>query len=118
MRENAVHIIDYIIVGASLAIPLLITIFFSGKQNTLNTFFKAGGKIPAWAVGISIMATLVSSITFLAYPGEGFSSNWILLVQGLMVPVTLILFIRFLVPLYRNVIQLSAYEYFEPGQVV
>jgi len=113
MSGNSLHIIDYLIVIASLLIPLFVTLFFSKKQNNLNTFFKAGGKIPAWAVGISIMATLVSSITFLAYPGEGFSSNWILLVQGLMVPVTLILFINFLVPLYRNVIQLSAYEYFE-----
>ncbi|MBN2761891.1 MAG: sodium/solute symporter, partial [Bacteroidales bacterium] len=113
MNSNSLHIIDYTIIACSLAIPLLVSLFFAKKQNTVNNFFKAGGKLPAWAVGISLMATLVSSITFLAYPGEGFSSNWILLVQGLMVPVTLVLFIFFLVPLYRDVIQLSAYEYFE-----
>lgn len=113
MSIKSIHIIDYIIVISSLAIPLFVTLFFARGQKNLNTYFKAGGKIPAWAVGISIMATLVSSITFLAYPGEGYSSNWILLVQGLMVPITLIVFIKFLVPLYRNVIQLSAYEYFE-----
>jgi SSS family solute:Na+ symporter len=69
--------------------------------------------LPSWAIGISILATLISSITFLAYPGEGYSSNWILLVQGLMVPVVLILFVGFIVPLFRQVIKLSAYEYFE-----
>lgn len=113
MNNVSLHSIDYIIIGISLIIPIAISLWFSKKQTNTNNFFKAGGSLPAWAVGISILATLISSITFLAYPGSGFSSNWILLVQGLMVPLTLILFIGFLVPLYRNVIQLSAYEYFE-----
>jgi len=113
MNKAALHTIDYIIIGGSLVIPILISLRFSRNQNNLKKFFTAGGNIPSWAVGMSILATLISSITFLAYPGEGFSSNWILLVQGLMVPVTLIFFIGFVVPLYRNVIKLSAYEYFE-----
>lgn len=113
MDKATLHIIDYIIIGVSLLVPILISIYFSKKQTDTNNFFKAGGSLPAWAVGISILATLISSITFLAYPGEGFSMNWIRLVQALMVPITLVLFIRFIVPLYRHVIQLSAYEYFE-----
>ena len=113
MDRASLHSIDYILIGVSLLIPILISLLFSRKQNSINNFFKAGGSLPAWAVGMSILATLISSITFLAYPGEGFSSNWILLVQALMVPLTLMIFIRFIVPLYRQVIQLSAYEYFE-----
>ena len=113
MIKNSIHTIDYLLIGISLVVPILISLKFSGKQNTISNFFKAGGSLPAWAVGMSILATLISSITFLAYPGEGYSSNWILLVQGLMVPITLVLFIGFVVPLYRNVIKLSAYEYFE-----
>src|SRR5678809_824646 len=62
---------------------------------------------------MSMLATLISSVTFLAYPGTGYSSNWILLVQGLMVPVVLLGTIWFIVPLYRKVIRLSTYEYFE-----
>ena len=107
------HIVDYIIIAVSLVVPLAVSLKFSKGQDNTRKYFTAGGSIPSWVVGISILATLVSSITFLAYPGEGYTSNWILLVQGLMVPVTLILFIRFIVPLYRNVIKISAYEYFE-----
>ncbi len=113
MDKLQLHIIDYVLLGASLIIPILISLRYAKKQTNTSNYFKAGGSLPAWAVGMSILATLISSITFLAYPGEGFSSNWILLVQGLMVPITLVLFIKFLVPLYRNVIKLSAYEYFE-----
>jgi SSS family solute:Na+ symporter len=97
----------------SLIVPLVISLKFAKKQNTLKNYFIASGSIPAWAIGMSILATLISSVTFLAYPGEGFRSNWILLVQGLMVPITLVFFIGFVVPLYRNIIKLSAYEYFE-----
>ena len=113
MIKNSIHTIDYLLIGISLVVPILISLKFSGKQNTISNFFKAGGSLPAWAVGMSILATLISRITFLAYPGEGYSSNWILLVQGIMVPITLLFFIGFVVPLYRNVIKLSAYEYFE-----
>ncbi|MBN2609994.1 MAG: sodium:solute symporter [Bacteroidales bacterium] len=113
MAGLKVHIIDFIIIIGSLIVPFFISLKLSGKQNNLSKYFTAGGKLPSWAIGISILATLISSVTFLAYPGEGFSSNWILLVQGLMVPVTLILIIGFVVPLYRKAIKISAYEYFE-----
>jgi solute:Na+ symporter, SSS family len=113
MTKLPLHIVDYLIIIVSIVAPILISIKFSRKQNSANKFFTAGGTIPSWAIGISILATLISSVTFLAYPGEGFSSNWILLVQGLMVPITLIFFVRFVVPLYRKHIRISAYEYFE-----
>jgi len=113
MPENNLHIIDYGIIITSLVVSLYIGVFFAKGQKTTSKYFKAEGKIPAWAIGMSILATLVSSITFLAYPGDGFSSNWIRLVQGLMVPIVLVAIIWGIVPLYRKVIGLSAYEYFE-----
>lgn len=113
MKTASLHIIDYLIIAISLVFPVVISLYFSKKQNNTNKFFTGGGSIPSWAIGISILATLISSVTFLAYPGNGFSSNWILLVQGIMVPITLIFFIGFVVPLYRKHIKISAYEYFE-----
>lgn len=113
MEQNGLHFIDYAIIIVSFIATLGIGLYFSKRQQSTDNYFTAGGRIPTWAVGISMFATLVSSITFLAYPGEGYSSNWILLVQGLMVPLVLLLIIWFIVPLYRKVIGLSAYEYFE-----
>lgn len=113
MEQNGLHLIDYIIIIFSFVASLGIGLYFSRKQQSTDNYFKAAGRIPTWVIGISMFATLVSSITFMAYPGEGYSSNWILLVQGLMVPLVLLLIIWFIVPLYRKVIGLSAYEYFE-----
>lgn len=108
-------VIDYIILAVYLLTVVGLGTFFSkrSRARTEKTFFTGGGGIPSWAIGLSIMATLISSVSFLAYPGESFDSNWILLVQGLMVPIVLSFLIGFIVPLYRKVIGVSTYEYFE-----
>ena len=113
MNTAHLHIPDYIIIVVFLCVTVYFGFRFAKGQNSTQSYFAANGKIPSWAIGFSILATLISSITFLAYPGEGYSSNWILLVQGLMVPIVLLTMIWFIVPLYRKVIGLSTYEYFE-----
>lgn len=113
MFKISLHLLDYIIIICFLLVTLVVGFMFARRQNSLRSFFLAQGRIPAWAIGMSLLATLISSVTFLAYPGEGYTSNWILLVQGLMVPVILLGTIWFIVPLYRKVIGLSTYEYFE-----
>jgi len=113
MHQNPLHAIDYIIVFVTLMISLSFGGYFARKQGSSSRFFKGSGNIPSWVIGMSILATLISSVTFLAYPGSGYSGTWILLVQGLMVPIVLVFLGKFIVPLYRDVIGLSAYEYFE-----
>ena len=110
---NYLHFIDYSIIILVLGITLYLGFRFAKKQNTTEHFFLSKGNFPSWALGLSLLSTLISSVTFLGYPAQGFTSNWILLVQGLMVPVVLLGVIWFIVPLYRKVIGLSTYEYFE-----
>lgn len=111
--NSSIHIVDYLIIAFFLLATIYFGFRFSKNQNTTKAYFIAHGRVPTWAIGLSLLATLISSVTFLAYPGTGYSSNWILLVQGLMVPVVLLGVIWFIVPLYRKVIRLSTYEYFE-----
>jgi len=111
--NSSIHVIDYLIIVAFLLATLYFGFRFSKNQKTTKAYFIAQGRVPTWAIGLSLLATLISSVTFLAYPGTGYSSNWILLVQGLMVPIVLLTVIWFIVPLYRKVIRLSTYEYFE-----
>lgn len=113
MPESGLHLVDYLVVAVSVLLFIAVGASFAWRQKTSDHYFAGGRSIPAWAVGMSILATLISSVTFLAYPGEGYASNWVRLVQGLMVPIVLIFLIWFVVPLYRHVIGISAYEYFE-----
>lgn len=113
MYGKTLDLLDYVVIIASLVGSLGFGFYFARRQTNTKAYFVASRSIPSWAVGMSILATLISSVTFLAYPGEGFKSNWILLVQGIMVVVVLLCIVWFIVPLYRKVIGISAYEYFE-----
>ncbi|MFT3979596.1 MAG: sodium:solute symporter [Ferruginibacter sp.] len=113
INAGSLHMIDYIIVALSVIIVLYFALRYSKDQNTTEKFYIVGRKIPNWVLGFSLLAAIASSITFLAYPGAGYAGNWILLVQGFMVTIVLLAIIWFIVPLYRNVIGISAYEYFE-----
>src|ERR1700761_1866319 len=111
--NKSLHFADILIIAVFLAVTLYLGLRFAKKKQSTQSYFLAKGKVPAWAIGMSLLSSMISSVTFLAYPGEGYSSNCILLVQGLMVPVVLLGIIWFIVPLYRKVIGLSTYEYFE-----
>jgi SSS family solute:Na+ symporter len=110
---NQLQFLDYAIILLFLGITLYLGFRFANKQTTTEAYFLSKGNFPSWALGLSLLSTLISSVTFLGYPAQGFTSNWILLVQGLMVPIVLLGTIWFIVPLFRKVIGLSTYEYFE-----
>ena len=110
---NHLHAVDYCIILIVLGITLYLGFRFANQQTTTENYFLSKGNFPSWALGLSLLSTLISSVTFLGYPAQGFTSNWILLVQGLMVPIILVGTIWFIVPLFRKVIGLSTYEYFE-----
>jgi len=108
------HWVDYLVVTVYLLFIGILGSSFARKQKSTDQYYTGGRKVATWAIGLSILATLISSVTFLAYPGEGYKeSSWIRLVQGLMVPVVLICLIWFIVPMFRKVIGISTYEYFE-----
>ena len=113
MVTDTLHWIDWTIIVLYIGLIAYLGKRFSESSKSTGGYFVGSRSIPAWAIGMSVLATLISSVTFLAYPGEGFSGNWIRLVQGLAVPITLLAVIWFIVPLYRKFIGLSAYEYFE-----
>ncbi len=59
-----------------------------------------------------MIPTLITSVTFVAYPGSSYAKNWSLLVPGFMLLVTLALVGKVIVPFYRHAVGMSAYEYF------
>ncbi len=98
-----IYMLGIVIFGAS---------FFSKNRNS-EQFTSGGGKIPAWVVGMSIFATFVSSISFLALPGKAYQSDWNALVFSFSIPIAAILAVKFFVPLYRSINSISAYTYLE-----
>jgi SSS family solute:Na+ symporter len=86
---------------------------FYFRNKTADQFTAGGRKLPAWVVGMSIFATFVSSISFLALPGKAYMTNWNAFVFSLSIPVASIMTIKFFIPLYRGIGNISAYYYLE-----
>ncbi|MCC5936323.1 MAG: sodium:solute symporter [Lunatimonas sp.] len=95
-----------------LAIVLFGASFYY-KKRSANDFITGGGKLPSWAIGMSIFATFVSSISFLALPGNAYLSNWNGFVFSLSIPFAAWLAVKFFVPLYRGIKSPSAYYFLE-----
>ena len=86
---------------------------FIFRNKTSAQFTTGGGRIPAWVVGMSIFATFVSSISFLALPGKAYATNWNAFVFSLSIPFASFAAVKFFVPLYREIGNISAYYYLE-----
>lgn len=104
---NTIVIILYF---ASLA---WIGYYFSKKQKNTDDYFKGGGRLPWWAVGLSIFGTSLSAITFMSIPAKSYSSDWsyMLVNAGILMVVPFILYL--FIPFYRKLNVTTAYEYLE-----
>jgi len=72
------------------------------KQEVAVQFTTASGKMPGWAIGMSLFGTFLSSNTFLGNPGKAFGSNWNSFVFTLTLPVAAIIGAKYLVPYFRR----------------
>jgi SSS family solute:Na+ symporter len=106
-------LLDIFIVLAYLIAMVLVGIYFSRKNKSSEQFTKASGKIPSWAIGLSLYATFLSSNTFLGVPGKAFGSNWNAFVFSLSMPVAAWVATKYFVPFYRRSGEISAYTHFE-----
>jgi SSS family solute:Na+ symporter len=88
-------------------------ISFSFKKRTALEYTTGGGRLPSWAIGMSIFATFVSSISFLALPGNAYATNWNGFVFSLSIPLAALIAVKYFVPLYRNLKSESAYYFLE-----
>lgn len=87
--------------------------YFYRRSQTSNSYMIAGQSIPAWAAGLSLMATYTSSISYIATPGQAFDSNWHPIIFALcIVPVAWIT-CRFAIPYYRKAGLISVYSFLE-----
>lgn len=105
------HSIDVAIIGAYLLVLVGIGLRFSG-QKTTEAYFVAGRTIPGWAAGLSLLATTITSVTFIAYPGAAYAGDWTLLSPGIFFLLVIVAIGPIVVPFFRRVVAMSVYEYF------
>ena len=106
-------LIDLVIFLVYMLAIVLFGASFYFKKRSAEQYITGGGNLPSWAIGMSIFATFVSSISFLALPGNAYLTNWNGFVFSLSIPIAAILAVKFFVPLYRGIKSASAYYFLE-----
>ena len=87
---------------------------YIGRGNRqVDDFFLAGRQMPWWAVGLSVMATQVSAITFVGTTGQAFSKGMSFLVVYFGLPFAMVILCVTLVPFFYRAGVYTAYQYLE-----
>jgi SSS family solute:Na+ symporter len=106
-------LLDLTIVALYLLGTTAFGAWFLRRSHTLEGYVLGGRTLPGWAVGLSILGTYLSSISFLANPGKAYASDWRPFVFSLTLPLACWVAARWFIPLYRSRIQTTAYEHLE-----
>lgn len=88
-------------------------VYFLKRNNSSEEYFLGGRKIPGWALGLSMIGTSISSITFLALPAAAFVLDYRQLTPNLFMPVAALIACWIFIPFFRRGLKTTAYEYLE-----
>lgn len=105
--------IDYAVLVFYFLGMLVIGAYFSKEQHTSKDFFLAGRSMGWFPVGLSIMATLLSALSYSGNPGESYKVGLKLLVLPITVWMCLPVLAWLVMPLYYRLGIYSIYEYLE-----
>ena len=105
--------IDTAVLVIYLVGVLLAGLYYSKKEMQGKEFFKGDGTIPWYVTCISIFATLLSPISFLAIPGNSYHGSWIFWWAQLGMLFAIPLTIRYFLPIYSKLEIDTAYHYLE-----
>lgn len=105
--------LDYCAVALYLMVTAAIVVWASFRQKDTEEFFLAGRRMPWLAVGMSLMATLLSTNSFLGLPGEVIANGVTLIFGYLAIPFSMIVIMWVWVPFFMRLRMTSAYEYLE-----
>ena len=113
MQLLALASFDYVVLAAYLLLMVLMGVMFSRRQKSSKEFFLAGRSMGWFPVGISVMATLLSALSYSGVPGESYFEGLNYLILPAMVWVCVPLMVKVVLPLYYNLRMYSVYEYLE-----
>jgi len=105
---------DHAVIVLYLVVLVAMGLHFSRKQKTGSEYFLAGRSVPWFALGLSIMATLMSSLTYLSEPGEVWLSGITTIVAKWIAILTeMVVVLLVIIPFLMRFRFTSVYEYLE-----
>ena len=107
------ELLDWIILSVTLSFIVIFGAYKTRKNTSVQDFIKGGNDSKWWTIGLSVMATQASAITFLSTPGQAFHSGMGFVQFYFGLPIAMVIICLVFIPIYHKLKVYTAYEYLE-----
>ena len=88
-------------------------LWFARRNKSTEDYFLGGRNFPGWAIGLSMVGTSISSVSFLGYPADAYKTTFLRLLPAMTLPLGVLIASIVFLPFFRRGKITSAYEYLE-----
>lgn len=107
------QVIDWIVLSMTLLGIVLYGTWKTRGSKNVQDYIRGGNEAKWWTIGLSVMATQASAITFLSTPGQAFHDGMGFVQFYFGVPIAMVVICLVFIPLYHRLKVYTAYEYLE-----
>ncbi|ARV13678.1 sodium:solute symporter [Polaribacter sp. SA4-12] len=111
--ESKLHAVDWIILSVTLIFIVAYGTYVTRKNDNVTDYIKGGSDSKWWTIGLSVMATQASAITFLSTPGQAFHSGMGFVQFYFGLPIAMVIICVVFIPIYHKLKVYTAYEFLE-----
>ncbi|ARV06211.1 sodium:solute symporter [Polaribacter sp. SA4-10] len=111
--ESKLHAVDWIILSVTLLFIVAYGTYVTRKNDNVTDYIKGGSDSKWWTIGLSVMATQASAITFLSTPGQAFHSGMGFVQFYFGLPIAMVIICVVFIPIYHKLKVYTAYEFLE-----
>lgn len=105
--------IDWVVLICTLVFIVIYGLWKTRKVNTTESYLLGDRELKWWTIGLSIMATQASAITFLSTPGQAFDDGMRFAQFYFGLPIAMVILAVFVLPIFYRLKVYTAYEYLE-----
>ncbi len=107
------ELLDWIVLSVTLSFIVIFGAYKTRKNTSVQDYIKGGNDSKWWTIGLSVMATQASAITFLSTPGQAFHSGMGFVQFYFGLPIAMVIICLVFIPIYHRLKVYTAYEYLE-----
>jgi len=105
--------LDWFVLVSTLIIIVVYGTLKTTGAKTAREYIQAGNNAKWWTIGLSVMATQASAITFLSTPGQAFNDGLGFVQFYFGIPIAVIIVCLIFIPIYHKLKVYTAYEFLE-----
>lgn len=106
-----IHPADLLVIALYFAGTLGLGLWVSRRNRGSEQYFLGDRNFPGWAIGISFIGAMISSVTFIALPADAFKTTWVRYLPNFAFPLVALFSAYAFLPFFRRGTVTSAYQY-------